>query len=153
MKKNQLKTTENLTVKLLGLLGLEGNVSIHKDQENEAVRVEIEPNEPGILIGHHGETLEGVQFVLGQMLYQKNGEWTRILVDVGDWREKRAEALNRLAQSVASRVKQTGKPEAVYDLTPAERRIVHIELSKDEEVETESLGEGKERHLVVKPVS
>jgi len=70
---------------------------------------------------------------------------------VGDWRERQEEQLVKMASEVAERAKQTGEPQPLYNLTPAQRRVVHLELEKDSEVTTESTGEGNERYLVVKP--
>jgi spoIIIJ-associated protein len=86
------------------------------------------------------------------MIYrQENGEWKRISVNVGDWREKQEEYLSEMAKVTAERAKQTGEPQNLYNLSPSQRRIIHIALSEDKEIETESVGEGEERYLVVKP--
>src|SRR3990172_1360376 len=89
--------------------------------------------------------------VLGMMVRQETGEWKRVLVNVGDWREKQEEYLTQMAKTTAERAKTTGEPQPLYNLTPAQRRVIHMALSEDSEIETESQGEGEERYLVVKP--
>lgn len=151
MSKNFLKETEKTAQELLSLMGLTGSMQASEDKANDAVLLQLETEDARVLIGHHGETISAFQMLLGQILRQRTGEWKRILVNVGDWRERREETLRNLARSAASRVKETGDAQPIYDLTPSERRIVHMELSDDSEVTTESEGEGRDRHLVVKP--
>jgi spoIIIJ-associated protein len=79
------------------------------------------------------------------------GDWRRLAVNVGDWRERQEEQLTKLAKEVAERAKQTGQVQPLYNLTPSQRRVVHLVLSEDPDIETESTGEGPERYLMVKP--
>lgn len=145
------KELQKAAEELLSLLGIKGEISIEEDKEDDALRVQIEAEEAGVLIGHHGETVGALQLILGQIFHQRTGMWRRVLVNVGDWRERREETLRKLAESVARQAKETGEPQSIFDLSAAERRIVHIALSSDPDIETESEGEGRQRHLVVKP--
>ena len=121
------------------------------DQENDSFVVTVEAgDETGLLIGRKGETLASIQTILGIALKQKVGDWHRVEVNVGDYREKEEDYLKNLAMSAATRAKETGEPQSLYNLKPAQRRIVHMFLSEDKEVSTESVGEGEERCLVVK---
>ena len=95
--------------------------------------------------------LNSIQIILGMMYRQKTGEWKRILVNVADWREKEQVRLENLAEVTAQRVIETGEPQSLYNLTSAQRRIVHLTLSENKRIETESLGEGKDRYLIVNP--
>jgi len=151
-KEATTKKIEKMAEKLLELMGTKAKAAVSEDKENEAFVVNIETEEErGLLIGHHGETINAIQAALGMMVRQEEGEWKRIIVNVGDWRERQEEQLVKLASEVAERAKQTGEPQPLYNLTPAQRRVVHLELSKDTEVTSESTGEGSERYLVVKP--
>jgi len=146
------KKVEAAANKLLELMGTKAKAEASEDKENEAIVVNIETEEErGLLIGHHGETINSLQAALGMMVREETGEWKRVIVNVGDWRERQEEQLVKLASEVAERAKQTGEAQPLYNLTPAQRRIVHIELAKDAEVTTESTGEGTDRYLVVKP--
>jgi len=151
VEKDKIALIEETTNELLSLMGTNAKAKVSEDKENEAFRIDIETEEVGLLIGHHGETLNSIQTILGMIFRQKTGEWTRIIVNVGDWREKQEEYLKHLAEQTAARVKETGQEQSLYNLTPGQRRIIHLTLSSDPELETESIGEGRERYLVVKP--
>lgn len=145
-----LDTIKETSERLLSLIGVEGEVVVSEDKNNNALLVDISTEDAAILIGRHGDTVDALQTILGQILYQKKGEWKRIIVDVDGYRDKQKDSLVSLANQVAERVKETGQPQSVFDLSAGQRRIVHMALSEDLEVETLSEGEGRERHLVVK---
>lgn len=147
-----LKIAEELAKELLVNMGSKAKVEAVEDKDNEALVINIKTEEEtGLLIGHHGETLLAIQSAIGMMLRQKTGEWARVVVNVGDWREKQDEHLRVLAKEAAERAKETGNPQPIYNLTAAQRRIVHMELTGDKEVVTESTGEGDDRYLVISP--
>src|SRR3972149_210616 len=151
-KKTKTDAVKDLAKELLSLMGTSVGVEVSEDVENDAIVVDIDAKEEtGLLIGRRGETLMSLQTVLGIMARQELGEGTRVVVNIGDWREKEEERLRALALSAAERAKETGEAQPLYNLLPAQRRVVHMALSEDATVETESLGEGAERYLVVKP--
>ncbi len=141
-----------LVEEFLKTVGIEGNVSVDID-ESGAFRVHIDTDETGLLIGFHGRTLESIQIILGLMAAKRLGKWERVYVNVGDYREKREESLMYMAQRAAERALSTGRPVEIPNLTASERRVIHLTLSGDERVITESYGEGRDRHLVVSPKS
>lgn len=140
------KTAEELLVKL----EVTGVVSVTTD-ETGAYRVHIETEETGLLIGYHGRTLESFQIMLSMLASKKLGEWVKTYVNVGDYREKREEALMLMAQRAAERALAVDRPVELAHLSPSERRVVHLTLSGDERIETESVGVGNSRTLLVKP--
>ena len=115
------------------------------------LEVKVDDQEAGILIGYHGETIAAIQLLLGMILAKQTGEWTKLTVNIGDYRQKRTDYLTVLAEETAAKVMESGEPLALYNLNPFERRIVHVALSVKKEVVTESQGEGKSRFLVVSP--
>jgi spoIIIJ-associated protein len=135
---------------LLEKLEITGSVSINTD-ESGAFRVHIETEETGLLIGFHGRTLESFQLILGMIVGKQLGKWERIYVNVGDYREKREEALMYMAQRAAERALASGRPVELSRLSASERRVIHLTLSGDERVKTESEGEGSERKLIISP--
>lgn len=142
---------KELVGELLTLMATTAKAEVSYDQENDVFIVTIESTEEtGLLIGRKGETLTSIQTILGVLLKQKIGDWKRVVVNVGDYREKEEDYLRNLGLSAASRAKETGEPQSLYNLSPAQRRIVHMVLAEDATIETESLGEGAERYLVVK---
>lgn len=143
-----------LVEELMKLLGVEADIEVEtgKDDEGETANIVINPDdEAGLLIGSHGTTLNAIQSFVSLSLKQKTGEWIRATVDVGDWRQKHNEQLEDLAENAASRAKDTGEAQHLYNLSPGQRRVVHMALSKQEGIETTSEGEGAGRFLVVKP--
>lgn len=153
MAKNKTEIVEKAAKKLLTLMGSAAKVEAAEDKENEAVLVNLESaEETGLLIGRHGETILSLQTVLGMMIRQETGEWVRILVNIGDWREKEESHLEELASQAAERAKETGTPQTLYNLSSSQRRTIHLFLSKDAQIKTESQGEGKERFLVISKV-
>jgi len=148
---SKLKIIKEITQKLLELLKIEGKVEV--EEKEGLINVQLETDQPGILIGYHGETLAAIQLMVGMIAYRRLGEWTRILVNVGDYYQKRKESLERIAQAVAQKVKSSSQPQGLSPMSSAERRIIHLALASDSEVETISEGEGRERHVVIKPKS
>ena len=144
--KQQVQT---LTQALLDQLKIQGTVTVDVD-ETDAYRVHVLTEETGILIGHHGKTLESFQVILSLIVAKELGQ-AKVYVNVNDYRERREESLMYLAQRAAERAIETGRAVELTHLSPSERRVVHLTLSGDERIETESEGEGDRRVLVVKP--
>ena len=103
------------------------------------------------LIGRRGENLRSLQFVLGLMLNKQLRRHTRVNVDADGYRARREELLTGMAERFAARVRSTGQPMQLEAMPPNERRIVHMALSEDPDVTTESVGEGDARRVVIKP--
>lgn len=141
---------QHITEDLLSRLGVVGTVSVDID-ETEAFRVNIQTEETGLLIGFHGKTLESLQIILGIIASKELASWVKVYVNVGDYREKREEALMLMAQHAAERAMTMGRPVELANLSASERRVIHLTLSGDERVETESVGEGSHRVLLIKP--
>ncbi len=147
-----IQVVTGVVEELIQKLEIVGTVSVTTD-ETDAFRINISTEETGLLIGHHGKTLESLQVILGVIVSKKLGRWVKAYVNVGDYREKREEALMHMAQRAADRALASGRPVELSRLSPAERRIIHLTLSGDERIETESMGEGDSRILLVKPKS
>jgi spoIIIJ-associated protein len=141
---------KEIAEQLLERLEVSGVVSADTD-ESGAYRVHIETEETGLLIGFHGRTLESFQMLLGMIVSRKLGKWERVYVNVGDYREKREEALMYMAQRAAERALTSGRPVELTRLSAAERRVIHLTLSGDDRVKTESEGEGPDRRLIISP--
>lgn len=150
-KKEEIGITEEAIKKILALMGTKAEASVSFDEENEAVVVDIETgDETGLLIGHRGETLNAIQAIIGMIIRQRKKEWTRVIVNIGDWRAKQEDYLKGLAAQAAERARETSESQTLYNLTPAQRRTIHLFLAEEKDVETESHGIEGERYLVVK---
>ncbi|MGA3291663.1 MAG: R3H domain-containing nucleic acid-binding protein [Candidatus Microgenomates bacterium] len=150
--KEKTETLQKLAEKLFSLMATKAKVSVDYDKENTVFVVNVEAgDETGLLIGKKGETLSSIQTVLGILFKQKTGEWNRVVVNVGDYREKEEDYLKNLATSTAERAVETGDSQNLYNLKAWQRRIIHMALSENKDVTTESEGEGEERFLIIKP--
>jgi spoIIIJ-associated protein len=105
----------------------------------------------GLLIGRRGETLRSVQFMVNLLVSRKVQKWPQVVVDVGNYRQRRQESLEGLARRMAERVRQSGRPLTLEPMGAYERRIVHLALRGDPTVYTESSGEGENRKVVIYP--
>jgi predicted RNA-binding protein Jag len=105
----------------------------------------------GALIGRKGERLSALQHLVNLLLSKRVGEWTRILVDVEDYRGRRERQLRDLANRAAERVGETGKMLQLEPMPALERRWIHLALRDHEGVATQSIGEEPNRRVVVLP--
>lgn len=153
MKNNPIEVIKKTADELLGLMQVSGNIEVI-EETSHVYEVNVDAGEAnGLLIGKRGDTINSLQYVLGILLRKELTEEDRVIVNVGDYREKQEDYLKNLAQETAARARETGQEQALYNLTPAQRRIVHMELSEESDIITESQGEGDERYLIVKPSS
>jgi spoIIIJ-associated protein len=103
----------------------------------------------GSLIGRKGERLSALQHLVNLMLSRRMGEWTRVLVDVEDYRGRRERQLRDLANRAAARVQETGKMIQLEPMPALERRWIHLALRDHPQVATQSIGEEPNRRIVV----
>lgn len=147
---------QKIAEELFAILEIEASIDVKEDIAEDSQKVYLvavdAPREAGLLIGAHGSTLQAIQSFLAMALKQRTGDWVRVVVDIGDWRQKHDAHLAALAKQAADRARQTGQPEPLYNLTAAQRRVVHMALSSEQGIVTESEGEGASRYLIVKPV-
>ncbi|OGG07002.1 hypothetical protein A3D05_02265 [Candidatus Gottesmanbacteria bacterium RIFCSPHIGHO2_02_FULL_40_24] len=155
--KNIKEEIEVVVNELLEKLQVEGKVNVTEetgDTEGDTAssyRITIESEESGLLIGHHGETINSLQLILGVILYKKSGKWMRVILDVGDYRKMREETIKEMVNRIVTEVEDSGKPVELPYLSPLERRIVHMMLTDHKNVRSESSGEGKDRRVTIKP--
>ena len=113
--------------------------------------LDLLPEDSGILIGYHGDTIASLQLILNLFLYHQTGSWIKLVVNIGDYRQKRAEALMAMAEDTVQKVLASGQPMALYNLNPFERRVIHTHLADNQNIVTQSQGEGRDRHLIIAP--
>lgn len=150
MTKEELKKIEQEIKAFISELEIPVTIKADFDEVSGVVNVQLDSEEAAALIGFHGETLQAIQLILSFVVHKSSGEWVKTLVNVGDYRQKREEQLKKLALNLAMKVKFSGEAQAVPNLTPSERRAIHLILANHPDVYTESEGEGKERQLVIK---
>lgn len=148
MAKNQ-KIAQELIAQLFKHLGIKEPFEVTETEES--IDVVVSSVDPGLIIGHHGDTLDSLQLVLSLMLAKSIGEYKRVSLEVGDYKKNRSDYLKNLALQTKERVLSEQREIFLPNLKPWERREVHLFLQDDDQVISESVGEGKERTLVVKP--
>lgn len=139
------KTTEEL----LTLIGVNGKFDILQDEEGAEIVIDTEDN--GVIIGYHGESLEALQLILSLCVSKKVGHFIRISLEVGDYKKNRMEWLTNLALKTKERVMEEKTDVILPSLKSWERRVIHMLLAEDKDVVSESVGEGRDRTLVIKP--
>jgi spoIIIJ-associated protein len=135
---------------LLSFFGL--NIDVYATTEDKEV---IELNVPsthlnGFLIGQRGDTMRSLQYIIGSALKNQDFSHTRVNVDVADYKKNRADRLVKQAEEWFKEVRDTGQPKELSPMNAAERRVVH-KAAGDNGLETESVGEGWERRVILKP--
>ena len=149
-KENRIDQIKELTEKLLSLAGVSAEIEV-LDKGEDIFEINLKTtDETGLLIGFRGENINAIQTVLGIMLKGITGEWFRVIVNVGDYRQKQEEKLKELANVSADRAVETNEPQPIYNLNASQRRVVHMHLAERGDVLSESQGEEPERYLVVK---
>jgi spoIIIJ-associated protein len=141
---------------LMGHLGFEG-VSV-EIREGETSRLNVvgdgaDREALGSLIGRKGERLSALQHLVNLMLSRRTGQWTRVLVDVEDYRGRRERQLAEIAARAAERVVETGKMLQLEAMPALERRWIHLALRDNPGVSTQSIGEEPNRRVVILPVN
>ena len=123
------------------------------DGEDGECKIIVEGGNAAILIGHHGETLDALQYLANLAANKKvNGEkreYVKINVDVEGYRAKREETLRALARRMADKVLKYKKSVMLEPMNPYERRIIHSEVQKIEGVSTNSIGSDGNRKVVM----
>lgn len=149
MTEAQFEQIQRKTEELLNLLGVKATVSVAA--EGEIAQINLETDETGMLIGYHGETLEAIQLILSLMLARELGEFIRVSLEIGDYRKNREDYLQHIVEQTKQQVLAENKPVSLPNLKSWERRVVHMMLQDDTDVTTESMGEGRDRVLTIKP--
>lgn len=104
----------------------------------------------GFLIGQRGDTMRSMQFMVSNALKNNGYEVTRVNVDIAEYKKQRADRLAERAQEWIEEVKKSGKAMDLQPMNSADRRVVH-QVASEAGLSTESVGEGRDRHIVLKP--
>lgn len=108
-------------------------------------------DDAGVVIGRYGETLKALEYITNLVCHEDMST-RRVRFDCGGYRARREQTLRRLAESIAREAKRKGSPVSLEPMTSWERRIIHIALRDDKDVETRSIGEEPLRRVLVCPV-
>ena len=143
----------NFITELVANMGLEGvEIAMHPGDNDDMV-ITVDGEAAGVLIGHHGDTLDALQYLANLAANRKEEgekrEFARITVDVEAYRAKREEALRALARKKANQVLKYKKSIMLEPMNPYERRIIHSEIQHMTGVTTNSIGVENNRRIVI----
>jgi len=134
---------------LLSFFGL--NTEVHATYEDEVIELSVPSTHMnGFLIGQRGETMRALQFIVSNALRNNEYQYTRVNIDIADYKKHRADELSERALTWVEKVKSSGEQFELRPMSPADRRIVH-KVAGEHGIETESVGEGRDRHIILKP--
>ncbi|VAW27755.1 hypothetical protein MNBD_BACTEROID07-1674 [hydrothermal vent metagenome] len=135
---------------LLSFFGL--NTDIRVTREEDVIELSVPSSHlNGFLIGNRGDTLRALQYLVSSALRNQEMELTRVNVDIADYKKQRNDRLAEKALGWVRKVRDTKEEMALEPMNPADRRVVHKAVSELSGVETESHGEGRDRHIVLTP--
>ncbi len=147
LKEDVSSTPEVVLHEILSHMGLDAQ--IESRIINGSVHLTVSSDNPGILIGKHGQTLNAVEYLLNCMLNRSSLVKKKVFVDAEGYRERREQMLADLAYRAAAKVKQTHQEIVLDPMSPRDRRIIHVTLQSDEQIRTYSRGEGMMRRVAV----
>ena len=136
---------------LLSFFG--ANITVSSTCDEDVIELSVPSNElNSLFIGRNAETLRSLQYIVSTVLRNRDGELTRVNIDIADYKKQRAERIARQAVEWVEEVRKTGDSK-VLDLNAADRRIVHQVASEYSDIQTFSEGEGRDRRLTIAQIS
>lgn len=156
---SDFKTTVETILKYMGITA---EVSVKEESETK-IFINIQTEDSGVLIGKKGATLEALQFLISMMatkhiddgndnsIIEETETKRHIILDVDGYRDRREETLKHIARQSAATAKRTRRPISLDPMSPYERRVIHVELQEDPEIETRSEGEPPYRCVKIFP--
>jgi len=140
---------ESYIRKILKGMGIE-KVDIDVKEFDEDIHIQLDCGDDyGMVIGRRGETLDAIQYLTRLVLSRENDSYKRVLINVGNYRERRESTLRETARKNADKVKKYGGKVCLDPMNPYERRIVHTTIQEIEGVESHSVGTDSERKVVI----
>ncbi len=134
---------------LLSFFGL--NTDVHTTSDDEVIQLSVPSTHlNGFLIGQRGENMRSLQYLTSTALKNQNFAHNRVNVDIADYKKQRADRLRERAEDWVKQVKDSGAPMDLEPMNAADRRVVH-QLAAEYGLTSDSDGEGRDRHIVLKP--
>jgi len=121
-------------------------------RDDSTVFVDINCEEPQILIGERGQTLSDIQRLLKMIVKKKAEEKIYVDLDINNYKKRKIDNLKDLAREAADDVVSSQEEKVLFAMSPYERRVVHLELAKRLDISTESIGSDPNRKIIIKPV-
>lgn len=152
MTQKEQEKIQDIITNILSLMDISlDQFEIEVGEEVVLVKLNLPEDESGVFIGHQGETLGSLQLILALVVSQRLGTWIRVKVNVGDYQERREQLLISKADQAVARALETGQEIVIPGLNSYERHLIHEYLSQNDQITTQSRGEGNYRQLFVSP--
>lgn len=133
---------------VLAGLGCEG-LTFTVAETDDGAKISISGDDTGVIIGHRGETLDALQYLASLAATKKGSGYYRVVLNIGNYRQKREKTLEGVAKKTAAHVLKTGKSRSLEPMNPYERRIIHTTVQGIEGVTSNSIGGGSARRVVI----
>jgi spoIIIJ-associated protein len=146
----EIEIAKELTKGLLERMGVRTEVEGFLKEGN--LYIEIKGDQEGILIGKHGRTLESLQMLVNRMVNKRLKNAMRVILDIDDYRKRRADSVTLMALRLGDEAKRTGHSQVAGLLNAYDRRIIHLTLKEDPFLKTESIGEGELKKVKIIPM-
>lgn len=143
---------KELIKKLLSYAKINPEILVSKKEGG--LKLNIDCEESALIIGRHGETLKALQYLVNIIWQKENStqeDFTKIILDVGNYRSQKEQDLQNLIQRTVQNVTRSGRVEVLPPMSAYERRLIHVALENNNDVMTESIGEGDSRRVIIKP--
>jgi len=150
-KKEILKKVQKQADIFFQKMGFGGEPKAEFDEDQTIILVSLKLEDPQVLIGRQGETLSMIQHILSKMTKKITGEEIKVNLDINDYRKRKASFLKELAQVTADEVALNKKERELEPMSSFERRVIHVALQDRKDILTESIGEGENRRIVIRP--
>lgn len=144
-----IKDTEKYLDEVLRAMGLNSKLNLYYNRRENVLNINVSGEKMGALIGKHGQTLDALQYLISLFVNKESESFIKIKLDTENYRERRQQTLEKLAGSIAYKVKKNKKPIYLEPMNPNERRIIHSALQRDPYVITKSEGKDPYRKVVV----
>jgi spoIIIJ-associated protein len=131
-------------------IGVDADVQV--TEEDDVITGELVGDDVGLVIGHHGQTIDAIQHLAYRIAFRQTNQPIRVVINAAGYRERRAVALRAAADQAAEAAIHDRRPVALEAMSALERKVVHEHLKARYDVETYSEGQEPERRLVVAPL-
>lgn len=147
------ETPADIVIDFLNGLFERMNLRCYADCEvkDEEIVVNITGSDSGVIIGYRGEVLDAIQYLALILVNESGHNFIRVSINAENYREKRIETLESLANRLAYKAYRTGRNVELEPMNPFERRVIHTALQNSKYATTESEGEDMNRHIVIVP--
>lgn len=146
---HEVRLAQETLEKILSMIPVEANVQTDSMEDN--IVLNIVGDRSGLLIGRKGKTLDALQYIVTKIVNKALDKRINVVVDSENYRKRRKDSITQLALKMGDKAKKSKKPVATNPLNPHDRRLVHLALKDDDDLETKSRGEGLLKKVVIIP--